>query len=202
MRRGLARICLIVSVLACGLVLAGPSQALAASRDSIDLEALMHTLAQVKTAGGRFVERKYLSILNEPLTLEGHVLYRAPDYVEKAYEDPAGERYEVRGDRLIIELPDGSRREMSIDEHPVLRAFVESYRGTLAGDLETLRKYFDLELSGTADEWRLLLVPKLAELTEYLTAVVMLGHGGIVYEVHTREASGDHSVMTLDDSAE
>lgn len=202
MRQGLARICLVVFVLACGLVLAAPPRASDTSSDSIDLETLMHTLAQVKTAGGRFVERKYLSILNEPLTLKGDVLYRAPDYVKKEYDDPGGERYEVQGDRLTMELADGRRREMSIDEHPVLRAFVESYRGTLSGDLETLRKYFDLELSGTMDDWRLLLVPKLAELTEYLTSVIMLGHGGIVYEVHTREASGDHSVMTLDDSAE
>lgn len=185
----------------CGLVLVFLSHPSAASNDGVDLSELMATLARVETAGGRFVERKYLSVLNEPLVLRGTVIYRAPDYVMKAYDEPYGERYEVRGDRLTVELSDGRRRELGIDEHPVLRAFVESYRGTLSGDLDTLRRYFDLELGGTMDEWRLLLVPKLAELKEYLTSVVVLGRGGHVYEVHTREAGGDLSVMTLEDSS-
>lgn len=199
MRHRMPRERLALSLLACALALVPTSFVSASSNDGVELAKLMHELSQVETAGGRFVERKYLSILSEPLTLHGHVLYRAPDYVEKEYDDPNGERYEVRGDHLAIELADGSRRELVIDEHPVLRAFVESYRGTLAGDLETLEKYFELELSGTMDAWRLLLVPKLAELSRYLTAVVLLGSGGTVYEVHTRETGGDHSVMTLED---
>lgn len=173
-----------------------------ASTNAIALPELMHKLSQVKTSGGRFVERKYLSILSEPLVLHGRVLYQAPDYVMKAYDGAGGERYEVRGDRLTIDRPDGTRRELSIDDHPVLRAFVESYRGTLAGNLEDLKKYFDLELGGTMDDWRLLLLPKLPELTQYLTAVVILGHGATVYEVDTREAGGDYSVMRLEDSSE
>jgi hypothetical protein len=194
--------CVTFVLMVCGFALAPLSFSPAASNDELELAELMKVLSEVETSGGQFFERKYLSILSEPLTLKGNVLYRAPDYVEKEYDDPNGERYEVSGDRLTIELPDGRRRELTIDEHPVLRAFVESYRGTLAGDLETLKQYFDLELSGTIDEWRLLLVPKVAELTEYLTSVVMLGRGGAVYEVHTREAGGDYSVMTLEEPGE
>lgn len=202
MRLATLRACLATLVLASGLGVVASSTASAASEDRVELAELMQKLSGVETAGGRFVERKYLSVLSEPLTLRGRVLYRAPDYVEKAYDDPNGERYEVRGGRLTIEQSDGRRRELDIDEHPVLRAFVESYRGTLAGDVDTLREYFDLELSGSLDDWRLVLVPKLEELGEYLTAVVVLGRGATVYEVHTREAGGDHSVMTLEDSLE
>lgn len=159
---------------------------------------MMSELAKVQGAEGRFTERKYLAILTEPLVLEGTVRYRAPDYVRKEYDDPDSESYEVRGDDLIIELPDGRRRDLSIDQHPVLRAFVESYRGTLAGDLETLTRYFDLTLSGSMDDWRLRLTPRLPELAEYLDAVVMHGNGGNVFRVETFEASGDRSVMTID----
>ena len=167
-----------------------------------DLSAVMSELAKVQGAEGRFTERKYLSILTEPLVLEGTVRYRAPDYVKKEYDDPESESYEVRGDDLIIELPDGRRRDLSIDQHPVLRAFVESYRGTLAGDLETLQRYFDLVLSGSVDDWQLRLTPRLPELAEYLSAVVMHGNGGRVFRVDTFEASGDRSVMTIDPSSE
>ncbi len=84
----------------------------------------------------------------------------------------------------------------------MLRAFVESYRGTLAGDLERLRRYFELELSGPMEAWQLRLTPRNPELAEYLGAVVMRGRAGTVTSVETLEANGDRSVMTLDSSSE
>ncbi len=192
-----------VSILcACVLAVVPLSFSQAGSSTDVELAALMRKLSAVRAASGKFTERKYLSILNEPLVLEGMVHYRAPDYVKKEYDDPDSESYEVRGDRLTIEFSDGRRRDLSIDEHPVLRAFVESYRGTLAGDLETLKRYFDLQLDGRMDEWQLRLTPRRPELAEYLSAVVMLGREGTVTSVETLEASGDRSVMTLDSSGE
>ncbi len=193
----------LVSILsACVLAVVPLTVSQAGSSTDVELAALMRTLSAVRAAGGKFTERKYLSILNEPLVLEGVVRYRAPDYVKKEYDDPDSESYEVRGDRLTIEFPDGRRRDLSIDEHPVLRAFVESYRGTLAGDLETLKRYFDLQLDGHMDEWQLRLTPRRPELAEYLSAVVVHGRQGMVTSVETLEASGDRSVMTLDSSGE
>jgi outer membrane lipoprotein-sorting protein len=193
----------LVSILsACVLAVVPLTVSQAASSTDVELAALMRTLSAVRAAGGKFTERKYLSILNEPLVLEGMVRYRAPDYVRKEYDDPDSESYEVRGDRLTIEFPDGRRRDLSIDEHPVLRAFVESYRGTLAGDLETLKRYFDLQLDGHMDAWQLRLTPRRPELAEYLSAVVVHGRQGTVTRVETLEAGGDRSVMTLDSPGE
>jgi hypothetical protein len=174
----------------------------AVSSANIEIDALMRKLSEVRTAGGKFTEHKYFSILDEPMILKGTVRYRAPDYVRKEYHDPDSESYEVRGDNLTIEYPDGRRRDLSIDEHPVLRAFVESYRSTLAGDLETLRRYFKLELGGSMDAWQLRLTPRSSELAERLRAVVMRGREGTVTSVETLEASGDRSVMTLESSGE
>ncbi|GMQ76671.1 MAG: hypothetical protein BMS9Abin01_1959 [Gammaproteobacteria bacterium] len=193
----------LVSILsACVLAVVPLTVSQAGSSTDVELAALMRTLSAVRAAGGKFTERKYLSILNEPLVLEGMVRYRAPDYVRKEYDDPDSESYEVRGDRLTIEFPDGRRRDLSIDEHPVLRAFVESYRGTLAGDLETLKRYFDLQLDGHMDAWQLRLTPRRPELAERLRAVVVHGRQGTVTSVETLEASGDRSVMTLDSPGE
>jgi hypothetical protein len=187
-------------VIAIAFAFAASSLQLAHASSSADVElaGLMQKLSAVRAAGGRFTERKYLSILDEPLILEGEVRYRAPDYVRKEYDDPASESYEVRGDNLTIEFPDGRRRDLSIDEHPVLRAFVESYRATLAGDLETLSRHFELELSGDMGAWELRLTPLRPELAERLRAVVMRGREGTVYSVETLEAGGDRSVMTLE----
>ena len=91
---------------------------------------------------------------------------------------------------------------VNLREHPVLRAFVESYRGTLAGDLETLSRHFELELGGHMDAWQLRLTPRNLELAEYLSAVVLRGREGTVTSVETLEANGDRSVMTLESSGE
>ena len=193
---------LVSTLCACALAIVPLAFSYAGSSSGVELAALMQRLSTVRTAGGKFTERKYLSILNEPLILEGTVHYRAPDYLKKEYDDPDSESYEVRGDNLTIEFPDGQRRDLSIDEHPVLRAFVESYRGTLAGDLETLRRHFELELSGYMDAWQLRLTPRTPELAERLRAVVMRGREGTVTSVETLEASGDRSVMMLEPSGE
>ena len=173
-----------------------------ASSADVELAALMQKLSEVRSAEGKFTERKFFSILNEPLILTGRVVYQAPDYVRKEYDDPGSESYEVRGQNLTIEYPDGRRRALSIDDHPLLRAFVESYRGTLAGDLERLHRYFDLEVAGPMDAWQLRLTPRNPELAERLSAVVMGGREGTVYSVETLEASGDRSVMTVEPSSE
>ena len=173
-----------------------------ASTAEVDITALMGKLSKVVSAGGSFTEHKYFSVLDEPLILKGRVRYQAPDYVRKEYDEPGSENYEVRGGNLTIEYPDGRRRELSIDDHPLLRAFVESYRGTLAGDLEGLRRYFELEVGGSMDAWQLRLTPRDPKLAESLRAVIMRGREGRVYSVETLEASGDRSVMTLDSSSE
>jgi hypothetical protein len=187
-----------VSILLACLIAALP-QPFAHADSSADLELaeLMGMLSRVREAGGKFTERKFLFILSEPLILEGRVRYKAPDYVRKEYDDPDSESYEVSGDKLTIEYSDGRRRDLSIDEHPVLRAFVESYRATLAGDQEALNRYFYLELSGQIDAWQLRLTPRRRELADYLLAVIMRGRKSTVYSVETLEAGGDRSVMTL-----
>lgn len=192
----------VCALFACVLATGPAATVLADASPDMSLQELMGELSRVHTAGGHFTERKYLSILSEPLILKGSVQYRSPDYVKKEYDDPDSESYEVRGDSLTIEFSDGRRRELSIDEHPVLRAFVESYRGTLAGDLESLQKYFDLELGGGLQDWELRLTPRNDELARYLSAVVMSGRGVRIYSVETLEASGDRNVMTLDSPGE
>lgn len=180
------------------LVVAAAPLIRAESLDSIELSQLMHTLSEVREAGGRFTERKYLAILSEPLILHGSVRYQAPDYLRKEYDDPDSESFQVRGDELTVEFPDGRRRDLSIDDHPVLRAFVESYRATLAGDEATLKRYFFLDLSGRMDAWELRLTPRQVELADYLSAVIIRGRKNAAYSVETLEASGDRSVMTLE----
>ena len=59
-----------------------------------------------------------------------------------------------------------TRFELRLNDYPAIRAFVESIRGTLAGDLAALRRYYRVELEGTWSDWRLHLLPADQQMAE------------------------------------
>ena len=68
----------------CAALLCGQAMAQSPSSDEgWGLERLMSEFAGVQRASARFVERKYLKILDRPLELTGTLEYRAPDHLER-----------------------------------------------------------------------------------------------------------------------
>ena len=58
----------------------------------------MIELGRVQHAKARFVERKYLKLLKQPLELTGTLEYRAPDHLERRTLTPKPESFVVDGD--------------------------------------------------------------------------------------------------------
>jgi outer membrane lipoprotein-sorting protein len=181
---------LIAAALACGGL---PARA----ADAWGLPQLMQSLAQVKSARGTFVEHKYLSIVNTPLEYKGGLAYTAPDRLEKLTETPKAERMVLEGDKLTLENSRKQRRVVMLAEYPVIRAFVESIRSTLAGDLPTLQRYYTLTLEGKPDEWRLVLVPIEPTMLAVVKEIRISGANAHVANVEITEKEGDRSVMTI-----
>lgn len=167
------------------------------------IEQLMQDLAQVKSARGRFVERKYLAILNAPLDSSGTLVYTAPARLEKITLLPKAESLVLDQDKLVIEYKDrNQRRTLALQEYPVIWAFVESIRSTLAGDLKTLHRFYLTSLEGSADKWRLSLIPADAKMHSVVKEINIGGSRNRVRAIEIIEAEGDRSVMTItgDDS--
>lgn len=175
-----------------GLVLALPLSASA----ELSLERLMRDLAAVEAVDAHFSEVKELAILDEPMRLTGILRYRAPDYMKKQVLLPFREVMEVQGQRVLLENPD-ERMELDLDDHPPLRAFVESLRSTLAGHLDALRRYYRVDLRGERDAWEMRLQPRERLLKEAIEAIIIRGSGSEVVGVETLEKGGDRSVMTI-----
>ena len=168
------------------------------SKSKRDLTQLMHDLRQVKTARGRFVERRYLAILNAPLESSGTLVYTAPGRLEKHTLSPRQESLTLDGDTLLIENKEtGQRRQVALEEQPVVGAFVESIRATLAGDLQTLSRFYEVSLGGDASRWRLRLKPTEPRLREVASEIRLSGNGTWVGVIEILDASGDRSVMTI-----
>jgi hypothetical protein len=169
-----------------------------ASPSSWNLEVLMQDLAQVKSARARFVERKFLRILNDPLEVRGTLSYTAPGHLEKHTLTPKRESLVLDQDRLTLEdEARKQRRTLALQEYPVIWALVESIRATLAGDLQSLNRFYQVRLEGDPREWRLILTPRDSKMKAMVTDIRMTGTRRSVRVIEVNEAGGDRSEMTI-----
>lgn len=174
------------------------AQAQPAPANGWGLAQLMHELAGTERASARFVEQRFLQVLEKPLELTGRLVYEAPDRLEKHTLTPKPESMTIEGNRLVIESTSRNRRRVvTLQDYPVLWAFVESLRATLGGDRETLERFYRVELDGRPDEWRLSLAPREREMSEVIRLITITGAGGWIGRVEVLEARGDRSVMRI-----
>ena len=175
------------------LLVAAPVSLVAAD---LSLDRLMQQFALITTADARFREEKQLALLETPLVVEGTLSYQAPDYLKKEVLTPEPSLFEIRGDSLHIEAGN-EQRTLSLDSHPLIRAFAESYRAILSGNGTTLERYFDTELSGSIENWTLRLQPRDPQARDYIDAIIIRGSSGHIHSAETLEASGDSTLMTI-----
>ena len=163
-----------------------------------DVGQLMQEFKQVKAASGQFVERKTLKVLTEPLVSSGTLLYVAPDQLQKITVAPTRERLAVDRDKLTIEGgPEGRTRVFSLSDYPEIAVFVEGIRATLAGDLGTLARFYEFELAGSAEDWRLSLRPKDAKIRDLVKWIRIDGSDHSIRRVDTEQGDGGRSEMSI-----
>jgi outer membrane lipoprotein-sorting protein len=158
----------------------------------------MQRLAQVKSARATFVERKHLRILNAPLELTGTLVYTAPGYLEKHTLKPKPETLILDKDTLTFEDTTRKRRRvLKLQDYPVVWAFVESIRSTLAGDLQSLNRFYRVSLEGSEPEWRLTLDPREPGIQRMVEQIRIAGSRTSIRSIEITEAEGDRSIMTI-----
>ena len=180
------------------LLLCLPAWSHAEEESAWDVQQLMRSLAQVKQAEGRFVERKFLSMLNRPLESSGTLLFQAPGHLEKHTLLPKEESLVLDQGVLTIESKARNiRRTLVLREYPALWAFVESIRSTLAGDLPTLERFYRIELEGDAAHWKMRLLPIELRAREVMREIRIGGRGNRVDSIEMLESNGDHALMKV-----
>lgn len=163
-----------------------------------DVDELMRQLATVEHSQGRFVERKYLKVLKQPLELSGTLSYTRPGQIEKRTLKPKPETLSVMGDTLTLDNPARKQhRVLKLQDYPVLWGFVESIRATLGGDLKALQRFYRVELEGDATRWRLFLAPSDSKMGEVISLIRIEGSQARVDTIEMQEARGDRSVMKI-----
>lgn len=162
------------------------------------LPQLMHALKQVKSASGRFIERKTLHMLSVPLMSFGTLTYVAPDHMQKITLSPKPQRFVLDGDHVTITGGvDKQSHTFSLTDDPQVAGLVEGIRATLAGDLPMLNRFYMVRLSGNAADWQLQLHPKDAALDRFVKQIRIFGSRDRIHTIDTEESNGDHSEMSI-----
>lgn len=167
------------------------------------LEKLMQGMAQVKNSKATFVERKYLSMLTTPLTFSGRLEYAAPSRLVKHTLRPQSEKLTLDRDKLVVQGSDAAKSHtLSLQEYPAVWAFAESIRSTLAGDIETLNRFYKVSLEGRQKQWLLTLIPQGSQTKNLVEKILLKGSFDQIRTIEIHEAGGDYSVMSIsrDDS--
>ncbi len=177
------------------IVLAAPTMT-AARAAEWDVVALFSRLAKERPAHAQFRERKYLSLLTEPVDSSGELAFTPPDRLEKRTTSPKPETVIVDGARLVLER-DGRKQLLDLKDNPGVAVLIESIRATLAGDLASLSGSYSIRLDGDVSKWRLVLRPLDASLTSLVERIEIGGVEAQVRTVEIFQADGDRSVMTI-----
>jgi outer membrane lipoprotein-sorting protein len=193
-----------LSVLACiagALDIAAPPLAQAAQPPATtsaawSVDQLMSALAQRKSGRVRFTETKYLAMLERPVVSSGELVFVAPDHLEKRTVAPKPENLVLDGDMMTVERG-GKRFVMPLQNYPEIAAFIESIRGTLAGNRTALERYYRLGIEGRAARWTLTLTPADSRMAAIVKQIRIDGARDTLDSVEIVQADGDRSVMQI-----
>jgi Outer membrane lipoprotein carrier protein LolA-like len=90
------------------------------------------------------------------------------------------------------------KNQVQLQEYPELAAFIDSIRGTLAGDRKALERSYQLSLEGAAPGWTLQLVPVNSKMKQVVARIRIAGVRDEVRSIDVVQADGDSSRMLIE----
>jgi len=178
----------------CLAVLAAPA---APAHAAFDVGQLMGELAKHKGGRARFVEKKYIALLDKPVVSTGEMTYVAPDYLEKRALTPKPERMVLDRDTLSLERGQ-QKLTIKLANQPEAQAFVDSIRGTLSGNRAALEKNYQLHLAGSREKWELTLLPSEQKIAALVLRITVSGMHDQIRQIEYLQADGDRAVLSID----
>ena len=162
------------------------------------LRELMTGLATVESSRAEFVETKTLAILAKPLVVTGTLNYKRPNSLVRHTLTPVEERMSVVGNDLTLEnVAKKQKRTFNLKLNPVMWAFVESIRASLAGDSATLERFYWVKMEGPREAWIVNLEPRDAAMSQHVQLIRLMGAADRIERVEVFETNGDRSSMRI-----
>ena len=161
-----------------------------------DIDQLMQSLATSRAGHANFVETKSIAMLDKPVESSGELFFTAPDRLEKRTLKPKAESMLLDKDKLTVEQR-GKKHVLSLQNYPEIAAFIDSIRGTLAGDRKALEHTYKLSLDGDEQNWSLTMLPIADKMKKIVTKINIKGVANTLRTIEISQADGDSSLMTI-----
>ncbi len=181
----------------------------AAAAQDFPFDDLMGMLAEHPRFTADFTEQRSSFLLARPIELEGQIRFDAEKSLEKVVKSPFEERITIDSSAVAIERVNSEgkaatvqRTRYDLANYPFLAKAVQGVSNVFAGDKQLLEELYDHELSGSAQQWELVLTPKGEKLAEFIESITIRGSGGVIDYIHSLEADGDESKLTLNNRTE
>jgi outer membrane lipoprotein-sorting protein len=169
----------------------------AASAAGPDVARILTAVASASAGETAFIERRTLSLLDQVVEVRGSLRFTRPARLEKRVTAPYAEQVVVDGRQLTITRPGRPPAHLSLDDAPLLDAFIGSFRATLAGDGAELADHYSITAEGSEAAWTLRLKPTAPALARVVESIAVDGEGGRITRFAIRERGGDHTVLDL-----
>ena len=161
-----------------------------------DANALMLLLGTHPSGKATFVETKTLAVLKNPIVSQGDLLYEPSGKLTMTTRTPKAESMFIDGDTLIRKA-DGKTARIKLNEYPELAGMIEGIRGSLGGNRMLLEQYYHLNVTGSAADWRMRLVPKASQVGRFIKHIDVAGKGNAIGLIDILQADGDSSSMVI-----
>ncbi|MFV1984145.1 MAG: LolA-related protein [Thiohalomonadales bacterium] len=144
-----------------------------------------------------FIENKNLRFLNKPLILKGRFYFRSSNFLQKNIDKPFVKVYTLKYNTITFTDKSLESKILTLKDHPLIYASMKAFYTTMSGNFNTLKVSYKIELSGTNNQWNLILTPKSKRVLKYIKNVRLSGNYTFIERVVTNEANGDSSTIWM-----
>ena len=169
---------------------------LAQAQAAFNLESLFALMNGQTRVATTFTEKKFIKGLDAPIESSGELGFEAPSRMIKRTLLPKTETLMLDGRQATVER--GRQvRTVSLDDYPEIAVHVEGIRACLAGDRAGLERIYRVELSGSAAQWKMTLVPLNEKAAAQVKALQLGGEQADIRTVQVLLTDGDSSTMYI-----
>ena len=163
-----------------------------------ELSQLMAAFSKMPGLEARFVEKKQLGLLAQPLESRGRLYFARPGLLLRRVESPRRSEVVITPKELKMRDADGEQ-VIDLRARPDVRPFVESLTWLLAGDQKALAAVYSLQFERGDGQrpWQLTLTPKAEPLSHLIAFIRVIGSGLAVTEIRVQEKAGDETVTQI-----
>jgi hypothetical protein len=167
------------------------------SAQTLELDTVLARVSITPPKRVSFQELRHNKMLKEELVFSGYLEYLDEGNLRKVVEYPFAETFQVEAGQIRVERG-GETKILPAKRSRGLGAMLNGIEAILTGHSERLTSDFNYELSGTEDDWTLLLLPRSKRVARQLESIRVMGDTNSVTQIRLSLDHGEWHQIDLD----